>query len=510
MHSTLAPLPHRQHLFAWKGTRKQALATTAERKGYSCKGYKEADCCITSSCCGLVIKKAGHYCLCANTIIESKDAAILVLASNVTINLNGFKLSSTTARVGVMTGDGARDVTIMNGTLDGFLSSGIFLDGVYKNITLKTLVFQNIRTNPFVAVVTDVSETGTILQGKRDLLIEDCMVRNCGNTSPGASTGALLLQDVEGLVIRNLQVHDCDFAVVMEIRRSLFVIKTANVYANNIMYNVLNGFGSLGNCDNISISGNTFIALGYPGVDSEISCLLLNEGSLTNCTVIDNTIEKDIFWSASISTFGTSAHVENFLCQGNESKGTLNGFYVISADASVEINNAQFLNNKAKEINCLVRTTFLNIGDQPPSASSVVVTNLKSMQNKATDKYSFISAYFIPGSDPANEVLSLQLEGCRSANNKGAGISFDLKNTVNSSVRDCVCQNEEIAFSAAASNGNVLERNVAHSSGIGFTTDGNAAFIANQSLFCPTPYVGVPNVLLYTDPGVTVTTNLFN
>lgn len=510
MHSTLAPPANRRHLSAWKGTRKQVLSATAERKSYSCKEYKEADCCIASSCCGLVIKKAGHYSLCENTVIQSKQAAILILASNVAINLCGFKLSSTTALIGVMIADGARDVTIMNGTLDGFLSNGIFLDGVYKNITLKGLVFQNIRLDSLIAVITDVSETSTILKGKRDLLIEDCVVRNCGNTTAtGASTGAFLLQDVEGLVIRDLQVHDCDFAVVMEIRRSLFEIKTANVYANNIMYNVLNGFGSLGNCDNISVAGNTFIALGYPGFDSEISCLLLNEGSFTNCTVTDNTIEKDIFWSAIISVFDTSVRVENFLCQRNKSKGTLNGFYLICADASVEINNSQFLNNKAKEINCLVRTTFINIGGLPPSASSVIVANLKSMQNKATDKYSFVSAYFIPDYEPANEELSMQLEGCRSSNNKGVGISFDLKNTVNTVVRDCVCQNEDTAF-FNKSDGNFLERNLANSCNVGFSSNKSGTFIANQALSCGTQYIDVFNILIYLNSDVTVTTNLLN
>lgn len=173
----------------------------------------------------------------------------------------------------------------------------------------------------------------------------------------------------------------------------------------------------------------------------------------------------------------------------------------------MEINDVKVTSNTAKEISVIERATFEKEEGAPKTISALLVRGVLAAQNKAHERYSFAKGN--TKIEKQAEPLSIGLEFCSSRNNTGSGISFDLTSLELSSVKDCVCQGEDTAY-ANANSGNLWERNSAENCKVGFQNGSGGIFIGNKTFFCEASYNGVSNVLPYSDPQVTVTTNIFN
>ena len=136
------------------------------------KSLNEVEPRIAITTLPYTISGPGSYYLTKNLTVETGHA-ILVTASNVKLNLNGFTLSSTGSEGsdrGVFVSSGAAlfNVTVTNGTIQGF-SSGISFDGV-NNGTIKNLRLSDLRYTAIQLRASDANCDGNT--------IADCSIYN--------------------------------------------------------------------------------------------------------------------------------------------------------------------------------------------------------------------------------------------------------------------------------------------------------------------------------------------
>jgi hypothetical protein len=157
------------------------------------------------------ITSSGSYYLTTNLSVTSGNA-ITVSASGVTLDLNGFTLSSTEASpsgVGVQINFGSRDVTIFNGHIRG----GVTNNGsnVYGGPGFASGI-HGVLTNILVSHVTvsGCLQDGINLDAENTTVVEDCVVQTVGNFVIWASTversSAI---DCGGHAIIGDQITDC-------------------------------------------------------------------------------------------------------------------------------------------------------------------------------------------------------------------------------------------------------------------------------------------------------------
>jgi hypothetical protein len=141
--------------------------------------------------CLFKITQAGSYYLTANTNSKVSGVnGIKITASNVTIDLNGYTLSTIGTSLSAIVTEGARNnITIRNGVLVGWDSATIDLTAGGNGANTGSLL-ENLR-------VSDGAQAGVIAGA--DAVIRVCTVS--GNTGAGITTGANSL--IADCIVRN-------------------------------------------------------------------------------------------------------------------------------------------------------------------------------------------------------------------------------------------------------------------------------------------------------------------
>jgi hypothetical protein len=139
------------------------------------------------------IKKSGSYILANDLTYSGTSTAITVEASNVTIDLSGFTLQSSTAETGngieVSSNSTYNGVTIQNGTISGF----VYAVGLANNQHLA----QNLRLlNNEIAVSCN--------NGARFCTIQNCFV--FGGGTPASAIGVNLSPYCYSIAVKNCQL----------------------------------------------------------------------------------------------------------------------------------------------------------------------------------------------------------------------------------------------------------------------------------------------------------------
>jgi len=144
---------------------------------------------ITSSN-AVTISSPGSYYLTTNMTVTASHA-VSITVSGVTLDLNGFTLSSTAASPsgnGILLASGLSDITILN----GHITSGVtYSGGSYSGTGFLGGINFN-GTSPFNARVSGVSVSGVldsgILLGGNSTAVDSCTVQTAGSSGIQASS----------------------------------------------------------------------------------------------------------------------------------------------------------------------------------------------------------------------------------------------------------------------------------------------------------------------------------
>jgi len=286
-----------------------------------------------------VITNSGSYYLTTNITATSFFNAILIKASGVTLDLNGFTISSTGANGTAIllfgneaTGIGNSDITISNGHITGGVTNK---SGVYEGPGFANGIFyNNTAGTPYNIRVTGVSVSGCANNGiyldtDNSTVVESCTVNTvggigivasgvshstanqCGNTAIyadtasdcyGSSTGG------EGLGV-NFTASDCygsstgGYGLEVNSANNCFGSSDSNVGLSAV--NANNCFGS--SDSNVGLSVNN--ANNCEG-NSTSGVALFAQTSANNC------------WGSSAFSDGLSAGIATGCSGTSESSGT--------------------------------------------------------------------------------------------------------------------------------------------------------------------------------------------
>jgi hypothetical protein len=132
------------------------------------------------------IKKPGTYTLAGNLSFSGTTNAITVTASNVVLDLNGHTLTGTNGYA--IFGSGVSNVTVQNGTINGFFAGIEFESGSEE-------LLQNLRISNASAACIELT---TCTSGT----IQNCFI--LGDSSPGVD--GVYLGGCQGIVVKNNQI----------------------------------------------------------------------------------------------------------------------------------------------------------------------------------------------------------------------------------------------------------------------------------------------------------------
>ncbi len=260
------------------------------------------------------ISSSGSYYLTQNLSVSSGNA-ITVDANQVTLDLNGFTISSTAnpaVGTGVFLAPGLTDITILNGHIKGGVTQS---DGVYSGSGFRYGIFYSGQP-PANARVTGVSVSGCLSDGINlnsagSTVVESCTVRTVGGNGIVASTVKTSVALVCGISgIEGIQVSDCRG------NSTGFGGGVAATTALNC-YGISNdGTGVLAttvqNCSGISGSGDGV----YASRTAENCCGFSSSGTGLNAAVANNC------YGSSGNGIGLSATNVAIGCYGQSSSGS--------------------------------------------------------------------------------------------------------------------------------------------------------------------------------------------
>jgi hypothetical protein len=141
-----------------------------------------------------IITQPGSYYLTTNIIVTGvDDDAIDIDTNNVTLDLNGFTISSTVGYVGIgVNNDALGDITICNGHIAGGVT---YSNGVYSGngFAYGVIYFGDVEPSPANFRITGVSVSGCLYQGidagiYNSSVVESCTVRMVGGVGISAAT----------------------------------------------------------------------------------------------------------------------------------------------------------------------------------------------------------------------------------------------------------------------------------------------------------------------------------
>ncbi len=260
------------------------------------------------------INVSGSYYLTTN-LTTTVSNAISIAASGVTLDLNGFTISSTVANslnggYAILLGSGLSDLTILNGHIrSGVTNSG----GVYAGSGFNYGIFYS-GTAPVNTRVSGVSVAGCLAYGiylniGDSTVVEACTVRTMGGHGIRASTiKSCVAVDCRTNAIYGDQVADSRGESTGS-GYGLYASSAANDYGSSITGTGLRG-GSAQNCSGYSSTGIGLDAAMAQNCYGESNGLgLQSQGTANNC------------WG--YSSFGTAMSALNAsYCTGYRPGGT--------------------------------------------------------------------------------------------------------------------------------------------------------------------------------------------
>jgi hypothetical protein len=163
------------------------------------------------------ISSPGSYYLTGNMAVSSGDA-IDITASGVTLDLNGFTLSSTEftpTGTGILLASGITDITILNGHIMGgvFYSGGYYIghgfaNGIYYSVNYSVLPPNNVRVSG--VSVSGCAQYGIYFTESSETMVESCTAFNIG--SYGIYANSVVRSTAEscgGTAIYAILASDC-------------------------------------------------------------------------------------------------------------------------------------------------------------------------------------------------------------------------------------------------------------------------------------------------------------
>jgi len=261
------------------------------------------------------ITQPGSYYLTTN-LTTTVSNAIVIVVSGVSLDLNGFTISSTVANAAnggtaILLGSGLSDITIVNGHIRGGVTNNG--SGVYTGSGFGSGILYDFSGNaPVNVLVSRISVSGCLDYGiflteGDSAVVESCTVRTIGSYGIYASTiKQSVAVDCGNLALGGDQVSGCwGQCSGSGIGVSGYTVQNCDgwsysgdgISANTALncYGVSNGTGSTGNglraytaenCDGFSYSGNGvnagFVAVGCVG-STQSGGTGLRAGVATSC-----------------------------------------------------------------------------------------------------------------------------------------------------------------------------------------------------------------------------------
>jgi len=319
----------------------------------------EARTAITNTISLVTIAQSGSYYLTHNLTVSTGDA-IDITTNNVTLDLNGFTISSTAASstgVAILLGSSSalRNVTILN----GFIKSGTTNNGlnVYAGSGFNYGISFNAQ--PTMVSVRDVTVSGCLQAGiyltQNGSLVENCKVLSTGGMGIYATTvRQCVVRDCGNGAIQCEGAYDCSGETT-----SLNVVYTiVGSVVQNCSGTCVNGYAISGttvnNCSGVAYgagvgiyatvanncSGTSSSGAGLVIVESAHDCtgscpagtgIELNNryGVLHDCTAKSSTVGIDM---------GIYATIINCAAIGNNSNGVVAGQSCVIRGCTVNAN----------------------------------------------------------------------------------------------------------------------------------------------------------------------------
>jgi hypothetical protein len=200
---------------------------------------------IAGGTSGMTISASGAYYLTGNITVATGDG-ITINASNVTLDLNGFSITTSAAPaagIGVRLGQGLRNVAIRNGNIGGDGLGGAFTGGVYYMVSGFPQPPSNLRVADLSVAASEFGISAGITVAT--FHVERCMV--IGGSAHGIQGGIVKDCVVEGGPIIGRIVKDCSVTTPGDI--GIYAEVVENCYATSAgtaiqAKCVVNSFGS--------------------------------------------------------------------------------------------------------------------------------------------------------------------------------------------------------------------------------------------------------------------------
>jgi hypothetical protein len=299
------------------------------------------------------ISVSGSYYLTKNLTLTSSSSiprnGITIAANNVTLDLNGFTISSTTAASttvgGIMLNSGVHNITIMNGFIQGGAwinnsggySGNGFGYGIYysgnppANVVVSKVSVANVLDdgiNLFTLPTMSIHLTGS--------LVEACTVTTAGGYGICANTiKDSVANDCGNIAIVGIQAVDCigisvDSGIVTGCAQNCFgMTSSTSTTTFGISADLAqNCFGISTNSGGLSAStAQNCFGKGYNGTGLQASYAQNCNGSSDSDTGLSATIAQNCYGISDSGT-GLDASFMANSCLGSSSSGTgLSAFY---------------------------------------------------------------------------------------------------------------------------------------------------------------------------------------
>jgi parallel beta-helix repeat protein len=263
------------------------------------------------------ITQPGSYYLTSN-VEQASGGGIEIAAQNVTLDLNGFAVLSTSPTTGVgIQSNGGLAITVKNGTVSGWVGSGIVL-GSFS--TVRNVTVSAVNGSHGISVFSGV--------------VESCVVQNGGAVGIQVSTDAI----VRNCVVYGSDLHGIDAGSKCTIENCVSNLNGGhgiNVVASKVTGCTTNnnqlsgvrsgGFSTFTDCH---ASQNTLDGFELATQDVITGCTADRNrrdgiSALSRCRIEDNTCNENGFGNGTgagilLRTSGSRNHVKNNTVVGND------------------------------------------------------------------------------------------------------------------------------------------------------------------------------------------------
>ncbi len=253
----------------------------------------------------ITITAEGSYYLTTNIVAPAghTDSGIIVNASNVTIDLNGFELAGVTGSVsGISVGVGSSNITVRNGTIRNWGSNGIDGVGNARMRIESVRAISNGGTGFFLDAGTVALNCTTFGNGSSGIvtsahsLIRDCEASANGVFGFNAGSGSVVQGcAANGNTSTGIKIFDAGTITTCSVSASgINGTTTANIDGIVITKNcsvsgtTSNGNTGLGLRVSASGSGNGAVITGSTFNLNTLGGILADDSAVTNCVVHGN------------------------------------------------------------------------------------------------------------------------------------------------------------------------------------------------------------------------------